>query len=79
MIASARLTPEETAWFCTRIELDVSPNSSYRLYGLGAGHVSRQKHVEVAKVRLAEAVVELKDFSCRRLGAFDLLVRSVVA
>ena len=79
MTASIRLTPEETTRLCARIELDISPNYPYRLYGLSTGHVSRQQYVEVGEVRLEQAVVELEDFGGRRLRALDLLIRSVIA
>lgn len=79
MTASIRLTPEETARLRSRIELDISPNCPYRLYGLGTGHIARQQHVEIGKVRLAETVVEFEDSGGRRLRALDLLVRSMVA
>lgn len=56
-------TPEKAAWLRARIELDIPPNSSYRLYRLGARHISRQEHVKVAEVRLTEAFVELENLS----------------
>jgi len=72
-------TPEEATRLRASIELDIPADLSYRLYGLSAGHVSCQQDVEVGEVRLAEALVEVQNFLCRRLGALDLLVCGVIA
>ena len=45
-------TPEKAARLRASIELDVSANRPYRLYGLSTRHVSGQEYVEVGKVRL---------------------------
>jgi len=45
-------TPEEAARLRASIELDISANRPYRLYGLSTRHVSGQEYVEVGQVRL---------------------------
>jgi hypothetical protein len=72
-------TPEEATRLRASIELDVPANRPYRLYGFGAGHVSRQEYIEVGEVRLTESFVEVEDLGRGCLGAFDLLVCRVVA
>lgn len=42
-------------------------------------HIPRQQHIEVIQARLAQSFVKIENLIRRCLGAFDLLVRGMVA
>lgn len=74
----SRLTPKEASRIYPSIEFDISTNLAHSLYRRRAGHVPRQQNVEVAQIRLTEALVEVEDLLWRYLGAFHLPVCKVV-
>jgi hypothetical protein len=74
-----QLTPKEAPRLRRRVEFDISSYLPHGLNRFSARHISSQEYVEIIKAGLSKTLVQIQDLICRRFGAFDLPVCSVIA